>query len=115
VDLGPEPRLVVETSAAGAGVDLADALCTPGSVVAVVGRGPHTIAPPSVLLKELSILGIKGGPGMYPEAARLVAAGVLDPAAVITHEFGWHDASDAFRVTTEHPEEVVRSVLRGPW
>lgn len=115
VNLGDGPRLVIETSAAAAGVELADGLCTPGSVVAVVGRAPHTIAPPSVLLKELTILGIKGGPGMYPEAVRLVAEDVVNPAAVITHEFGWYQSDKAFRLTSEQPDEVVRAVIHGEW
>ena len=52
---------------------------------------------------------------MYPQAAQLVADGVLDPATVITHAFGWHDATEAFQVTTERPDEVVRAVLHGEW
>lgn len=115
IEIGSGPRLVVETSAAAAGVALADELASPGSVVAVVGRAPTSIAPPSVLLKELTIMGIKGGPDCYPEAVGLVAEGVLDPAGVITHEFGWHEAGDAFRRTAEQPDAVVRAVLHGEW
>ena len=113
--LGNTPALVVETSAAGAGVDLAERVATPGSVIAVVGRGPHSVTPASMLLKELSVLGVKGGPGMYPEAVRLVAEGVIDPAAVISDEFSWASAAEAFKRTVEHPDIVVRSVLHGAW
>ncbi|WP_329222842.1 alcohol dehydrogenase catalytic domain-containing protein [Streptomyces sp. NBC_01485] len=115
VNLGDGPRLVVETSAAPAGVALADELATPGSVVAVVGRAPHSIAPPSVLLKELSLVGVKGGPGQYPEAVRLVADGVVDPETVITHRFGWHEADAAFRISANRPDLVVRTALLGAW
>ncbi|SEP63964.1 L-gulonate 5-dehydrogenase [Streptomyces sp. yr375] len=115
IDLGDGPRLVVETSAAPAGVALADELATPGSVVAVVGRAPHSIAPPSVLLKELSLIGVKGGPGQYPEAVRLVADGVVDPETVVTHRFGWHEAAEAFRISVDRPDLVVRTALVGAW
>ncbi|MGQ4599052.1 alcohol dehydrogenase catalytic domain-containing protein [Nocardia sp. R6R-6] len=115
VDIGAGPRLVVETSAAAAGVALADELASPGSVVAVVGRAPSSIAPPSVLLKELTLVGVKGGPGCYAESVSLVAEGAVDPAAVITHEFGWGAAAEAFRVTSQCPDVVVRSVLHGEW
>lgn len=115
VDIGGGPRLVVETSAVAAGVELADELATPGSVVAVVGRAPESIAPPSVLLKELSLLGIKGGPGQYPKAVELVAQGVIDPEAVITHTFAWNDANEAFRLNTERPDLVGRAALHGDW
>lgn len=115
IDLGPDRRLVVETSATSGGVALADAMATSGSVVAVVGRAPESIAPASVLLKELTIVGVKGGPRRYEEAVRLVAEGVVDPAAVITHEYQWDEADRAFGFTAEHPEKAVRTVLAGAW
>ncbi|MEW2506524.1 alcohol dehydrogenase catalytic domain-containing protein [Amycolatopsis sp. NPDC047767] len=115
VDVGPGSRLIVETSAAAAGVALADDLATPGSVVALVGRAPQLMEPASVLLKELTVVGVKGGPGQYPESVRLVAEGVLDPEAVITHRFGWAQAQEAFRVNTDRPENVIRAALHGPW
>ncbi|MGY4098789.1 zinc-dependent alcohol dehydrogenase [Nocardia sp. R16R-3T] len=114
-DIGSGPRLVVETSAAAAGVELADQLATPGSIIAVVGRAPISIAPPSVLLKELTVFGIKGGPDCYAEAVSLVAEGALDPERVITHDFNWNEAAHAFRLTSECPDAVVRSVLHGDW
>ena len=111
----PAPRLVVETSAAGAGVDLAERQATPGSVIAMVGRGPHSVAPASILLKELSLVGVKGGPRCYGEAVDLVSQGVIDPTAVITHQFGWNHAAEAFAQTTEQPDSIVRSALYGEW
>ncbi|MGQ4619413.1 alcohol dehydrogenase catalytic domain-containing protein [Nocardia sp. R7R-8] len=112
---GNGPRLIVETSAAGAGVDLAERLAPPGSVIAVVGRGPHSISPPSLLLKELTVLGIKGGPGAYPEAVDLVASNIVDTAAVVTHSFAWEDAPQAFATSVDEPETVLRSALVGSW
>lgn len=109
------PRLVIETSATAGGVELAERLATPGSLVAVVGRGPHSIPPPSVLLRELSILGIKGGPGVYPAAIDLVASGAVDPTAVVTHTFAWSEAATAFADTVGSPEEILRTALVGPW
>lgn len=108
-------RLIVETSAAGPGVDLADRLATPGSIIAVVGRGPHSIAPGSVLVKELSILGINGGPGAYPAALELVASGVIDPTEVISHTFAWDEAPRAFAFSLDEPSIVVRTALVGSW
>lgn len=115
LDLGEEPRLVVETSAAAAGVDLADDLCTPGSIVAVVGRAPASIAPASVLLKELTLVGVKGGASAYPAALQLVADGVIDPKVVVTHQFGWLQADEAFSLNVSSPDVVVRAALTGGW
>lgn len=109
------PQLVIETSAAGPGVDLAEQIATPGSVIAIVGRGPHSPSPASILLKELSVLGIKGGPGMYSEAVSLVQQGIIDPAAVITDQFSWSQGAEAFAHTARNPGSVVRSVLHGAW
>lgn len=94
---------------------LADALAAPGAVVAMVGRAPESIAPPSVLLKELALLGIRGGPGTYPEAVRLVAERVIDTEAVITHRWDWSDAQHGFETTVDQPGQVVRAVLTGSW
>jgi threonine dehydrogenase-like Zn-dependent dehydrogenase len=109
------PRVVVETSAARAGVALADELATPGSVVAVVGRAPESIAPPSVLLKELTLVGVRGGPGKYEEAIRLVSEGIIDTERVVTHRFGWDEAQTAFRMNIDQPGTVVRALLTGAW
>ena len=108
-------RLIVETSASGPGVDQSERVATPGSVIAVVGRGPHSVTPPAVLLKELSILGVKGGPGLYPASVDLVAQGVVDPTAVITDTFDWEQAQQAFTDTVEQPGTIVRSALNGDW
>lgn len=110
-----QARLIVETSASGPGVDQSERMATPGSIIAVVGRGPHSVAPPAVLLKELSILGVKGGPGQYPGSVALVAQGVVDPTAVITHTFEWEHAQQAFSDTVEQPGTIVRSALTGTW
>src|SRR5882757_3210547 len=115
LDLGEEPRLVVETSAAAAGVDLADDLCTPGSVVAVVGRAPASIAPASVLLKELTLVGVKGGPSAYPAAVQLVVDGVIDPTVVVTHQFRGLQADEAFALNLSSPDVVMRAALTGGW
>ena len=114
-DLPDGPRLIVETSAAAAGVELADALATPGSVVAMVGRAPHSIAPGSVLLKELTLIGVRGGPRQYSRAVEYVAEGIIDTEAVITHRWDWSEAQEAFRTNLEQPGTVTRALLSGTW
>lgn len=115
IELPSGPRIVVETSAVLAGVVLADRLASAGSVVAMVGRAPESIAPSSVLLKELTLVGVRGGPGKYEESVRLVSEGVIDTEKVITHRFSWNEAHAAFRMNIDQPGTVVRALLTGEW
>jgi threonine dehydrogenase-like Zn-dependent dehydrogenase len=110
-DLGAGPRLVVETSASQKGVALVLELATPGSVIGVIGRAPAPVSFADVLLRELAVLGVRGGPGHYPEAVRLIATGAVDPCAVITHRFPMSEAPAAFAHAHDPANGVVRAVL----
>lgn len=108
-DLGPV--LVVETSAAAAGVETARMLAAPGSVVALVGRAPTGFSSAEILLHELTVLGVRAGTGQYARAVQLVADGSVTPAATITHRFDLADAADAFAAVTDSEQHVMRAVL----
>ncbi|MHA4915460.1 hypothetical protein, partial [Enterococcus faecium] len=108
-DLGPV--LVVETSAAAAGVETARMLAAPGSVVALVGRAPTGFSSAEILLHELTVLGVRAGTGQYARAVQLVADGSVTPAATITHRFDLADAAVAFAAVTDSEQHVMRAVL----
>lgn len=110
----PGPRVISETSASGSGFDLAMSLATPGSAVAVVGRSDGVVPASTVLLSELAVVGIRGGPGLYPEAIRLVAEGALDPSGIVTHHFELDEGPTAFVRAIEQPDDVHRAVLHFP-
>jgi threonine dehydrogenase-like Zn-dependent dehydrogenase len=110
-DLGVGPRLVAETSASPKGASLALELATPGSVIGVIGRAPAPVSLADILLRELAVVGVRGGPGHYPEAVRLVAEGAVDPSAVITHRFPMSEAPAAFAHVHDPANGVVRAVL----
>lgn len=105
------PLLVVETSATTAGIALAERLATPGSVVGVIGRAPADVSTAAILLRELAVVGVKGGSGHYGAAVDLVAGGAVNPQAVVTHRFGLGDAGEAFALAADREGPVVRSVL----
>lgn len=105
------PLLVVETSAAAAGIALAERLATPGSVIGVVGRAPADVATAAILLKELAVVGVKGGSGRYAEAVDLVASGAVRPEAVVSHRFAFDEADRAFALAADRDGPVVRAVL----
>jgi threonine dehydrogenase-like Zn-dependent dehydrogenase len=105
------PRLVVETSAVPKGAALARDLATPGSVIGVIGRAPASVSFADILLMELAVVGVRGGPGYYPEAVRLIGAGAVDPRAVISHRFPMSEAPAAFAFAHDPSNGVVRTVL----
>jgi threonine dehydrogenase-like Zn-dependent dehydrogenase len=112
--LPPGPRIIAETSASVPGFELALRLATPGSALAVVGRSEGVAPASTVLLSELAIIGIRGGPGLYPDAIRSVAEGAVDPSGIVTHHFDLEDGPAAFARAIEHPDEVHRAVLHLP-
>lgn len=105
------PLLLVETSASAAGIALAERLATPGSVIGVIGRAPAAVSTAAILLRELAVVGVKGGSGRYGAAVDLVATRAVDPEAVVTHCFALDDAGHAFAVATAPRNDVVRAVL----
>lgn len=105
------PVLIVETSASAPGVALARSLAAPGSLVALVGRAPADFSSAEILLRELTVLGVRSGVDRYPESIALVAAGSVTPARVVTHEFGLADAAEAFDAVTDPSRRVMRAVL----
>lgn len=105
------PVLVVETSAAAAGIEVARTLATPGSVVALVGRAPTGFTSAEILLHELTVLGVRAGTGHYGRAIQMVADGSVAPLATITHRFDLADAAEAFDAVADPEQRVMRAVL----
>lgn len=107
----PGPLLVVETSASAAGIELARTLANPGSCVAIIGRAPADFSTAQILNDELSVLGIKTGFGLYPEAIELVLSGQVTPSATVTHAFDITATDTAMAWVTDPAREVMRAVL----
>jgi threonine dehydrogenase-like Zn-dependent dehydrogenase len=105
------PLLIVETSASAPGIQVARDLATPGSVIGLVGRAPAEFTSAEILLKELSVLGIRAGVGHYPAAIELVASGKVTPLLTVTHRYPLDAASAAFAAVTDPSRQVMRAVL----
>lgn len=106
------PALVVETSASAGGARRAWDLASHGSVVAVVGRAPWDAPLADVLLRELSVVGVKSGVDQYPAALDLIAQGHVRPADVVTHRYGFDDLDTAFASCVDPAAGVLRAVVR---
>lgn len=106
------PALVVETSASAGGAQRAWDLASPGSIVAVIGRSPWSAPMADVLLREISVVGVRSGVDQYPAALELIAQGAARPTDVITHRFGLEQLSEAFEACADPDAQVMRSVVR---
>lgn len=105
------PCLVVDTSAAEPGTQLALELATPGSLIALIGRSPTDIPASRILLDELAVLGIRGGADRYPDALRWLDRARMSLGCVVSHEFRVEEASTAFRQADDASQHVLRSTL----
>lgn len=109
-----EPVLVVETSATASGAERAWRLATPGSTVAVVGRAVWEAPLADILLRELSVLGIRSGMGHYPQAMELLTGELSGAAALLTHRFPFTSLGEAFAAVADPEARVMRSVIAYP-
>lgn len=99
--------------AAGAPMALAQAfeLAAHGGRLAYVGIdiGSRPPAPLGLIQsKALTVRGLIGSMGVWPQAIRFLARGVVDPSVLVTAEFELEDASNAYEAArdTEHNVKV---------
>jgi threonine dehydrogenase-like Zn-dependent dehydrogenase len=104
-------HLVVETSASESGTTAALRAAAPGAVVVVLGRSAGPFPSADVLLRELTVVGLRGGSGFYDAAVQLVAAGVVTPSAVVSHVFERDEVERAF-AAHDSDDPPLRAVLR---
>ncbi|TQM01639.1 zinc-dependent alcohol dehydrogenase [Pseudonocardia kunmingensis] len=104
-------EMVVETSATEAGGTLAMEVAAAGAAIVVLGRSPGMLPSSQVLLRELTVVGLRGAPGRYADAVRLVTDGTVRPSAVVSHEFEPDEVTAAF-VAHDQPAPPFRAVLQ---
>jgi len=125
--LGVEERgpkavdLVIEATGAEVCIQMAILLAKIGGTVVQVGMGTAEATVPITLalVKELNIKGsFRYGPGDYPTAIALVAAGKLDLKPLVTHRFAFKDAIEAFDVNRKGKSAdgkgVIKAIISGP-
>lgn len=108
--LGDEPAVVV---ACAAGPDIAPwslRIAPPGSAVAVVGNSPTGYPGSTVMLREISVVGVRGGT-RYGDALRIVSSGLVDLDSLITDIRSLDAAPDAFLDLEASPGSIMRMAL----
>ena len=105
-------RLVaVETSSSIDGAELAMKWAGIGGVVAVIGAPALHIRLGDIVLKDQTIIGIRGGAGRYPEAVALAASGSIPVEELISHRRPITDLESVIVETNQNPREIYRTVL----
>jgi 2-desacetyl-2-hydroxyethyl bacteriochlorophyllide A dehydrogenase len=87
-----------------------------GGRVALTGIPSADDDPPSpttLVLNQVTVHTVFGAPSRaWSYAVRTFASGALDPAAVVTHEVGLDDVSEAFRLLGDPAAGTVKVLLR---
>ncbi len=108
--------VVVEAAGAAGAARLAVRLARRGGRVALLGLPAVDDDPPSptdLVLNQVTVLPVFGAPSRaWSHAVRAFASGVLDPAAVITHELPLAEASAALDLLSDAEAGAVKVLLR---
>jgi L-iditol 2-dehydrogenase len=65
--------------------------------------------------KSLRIQGIVGSAGVWPEAIRFLAAGIVDPAPIVTARYPLEDAAQALKAATPESGNIKVHIETGPF
>ncbi|KAI0320666.1 xylitol dehydrogenase [Amylostereum chailletii] len=113
--------LVIDASGAEVSIQTGMLVAGVGGTYIQVGMGQPEVTIPIGLLgsKELTIrTSFRYGPGDYPLAIALAAAGKVDLKPMVTHRFKFDDAIIAFEATKKGKSEdgkgLIKAIISGP-
>lgn len=112
--LGHLFTVAIEAAGTSAALDDCLALAAPRGRVAVVGYADdeayaHSLA--KVIGVELSIIGVRGSPGVWPETIAMVRDGRLRLAPLISHEYPLGQYAEAFATASKGGRNVLKVLL----
>ncbi|MER7687158.1 alcohol dehydrogenase catalytic domain-containing protein [Streptomyces sp. NPDC097610] len=105
---------VIEASGNPAGRRSAVQRCASGGTVVLLGLSGTTdeLDFDDVVLRDVTIKGSLGSPGVWPEVIALLASGRVVPSPVVSHEFDLRRAEDAFELAAAGRPGVRKVVVR---
>ncbi|BEJ11879.1 hypothetical protein CspHIS471_0203390 [Cutaneotrichosporon sp. HIS471] len=113
--------LVVDATGAESCIAMGLNAVRPGGTFVQTGFGPPDVAIPMfrVVTNEIKIKGSwRYGSGDYPLAIDLVARGLVDLKPLLTHQFPFENALEAFELTRAGKDKdgkpVIKCVIHGP-
>ena len=111
--LGDQVPRVVEASGTAGGIAAALEACLDGGSVVLLGLTGAAATPVDldrVVVRDLTVQGCLGSPGIWPEVVALVAEGRVRPSVLVSHRFPLADAAAAYALAAGR-EPGVRKVL----
>jgi len=109
---GLERAVAVETSSSKAGAQLAMDWVGTGGVLVAVGAADIPLTFAQAVLKDQTLIGIRGGARRYEKAIELVATGAIPVGELITHRDSIINLERVIIETNANPLDVYRTVLR---
>ncbi|WP_426561282.1 zinc-dependent alcohol dehydrogenase [Angustibacter sp. McL0619] len=107
---------VLEAAGTAQSLSVACERLAPGGTLVVVGlsgRPKVEVAVDTIVVRDQSLVGSIGSPGVWPEVIRLVASGVVRPSALVTHSFDLAEFDDAYDLL-RGVDDAVSKVLITP-
>ena len=112
---GDGPEVVIDATGVSAAVEAAVELVTSAGRVVQVGMSGDSVRLRlgSFTEKELDLVGVACcGTGEFAEAVELTERNAGRLAQLVSHEFPLQEAPEALRFAMEHPDEVMKVVIR---
>ena len=73
---------------------------------------PSAISMADITKKELTIVGSRLNCNCFDEVIEGFEDGSLHPETFVTHTFHYSQTEEAFQLIRQHPEEVLKAVIR---
>jgi 2-desacetyl-2-hydroxyethyl bacteriochlorophyllide A dehydrogenase len=105
---------VVEASGSAGGRRDAVRRCDAGGTVVLVGfvGAIEELDLDDVVVRDLTLRGSLGSPGVWPAVIELLETGALRPSVLVTHRFPLEQAEEAFRLAAAHRPGVRKILVR---
>jgi L-iditol 2-dehydrogenase len=112
--VGETFRHVLEAAGTSDSLDVARGRMAPGGTLVVVGlSGQPTVgvAVDDLVVKDQSMIGSVGSPGVWPDVIRHVAAGAVQPSALVTQVVDLTDFSAAYSMLRQRDPSVGKVLV----
>ena len=102
-----------EATGVAACTRMTTALVAPAGQIVLIGwnKGPVEIDTVTLMRKEVDLLGSRNSVNAFPFVLRLLADGVIDAQAMITHRFALQDAAAALDLLDKGQENALKIVI----
>ena len=107
-----ERAVAIETSSAKSGAQLAMDWVGTGGVIVAVGAADLPLTFAQAVLRDQTLIGIRGGARRYEKAIELVASGAIPVGELISHRDSIANLEAVIKATNADPLGVYRTVLR---